>query len=134
MYTVDYTEHSLEMLVQGTFDNKCDTLCPDNSYFKCDMNNDKIDELISFSDGWRYDGKVISFNNGGYVIDANIDFAGYPKDYNPKYFEKLTVVAGNFMEKNTTSVFTFCGSLKNKHSSFADMPPYIGIFSYKNKK
>lgn len=134
IYAVDDTEQNLEMLVQGTFDNKCDTLFAGNDYFKCDINNDKMEELLSFSKGWRYDGKVISFNKGGYVIDANIDFAGYPKDHNPKYFEKLSVVAGNFMEKNTTSVFTFCGSLKNENSPSTDMPPYVGIFSYKNKK
>jgi len=43
-------------------------------------------------------------------------------------------VAGNFIEKNTTSVFTLCGSLKNGNSHSMDLSPYVGIFSYKNKE
>jgi len=132
LFEVDQVEMSMNLVSDGSFDNKCDTLYPDNSFFKCDINNDKIEELLSFSNGWRYDGKWVSFDIGGYVIGANIDFAGYPEDHNPKYFEKLSLVAGNFIEKNTTSIFTFCGSLKKENSSSMDMKPYAGIFSYKN--
>ncbi|HNZ43382.1 MAG TPA: hypothetical protein PKN41_08580 [Bacteroidales bacterium] len=134
LFEVDQDKMCLNLVSDGGFENKCDTLYPDNSFFKCDINNDKIDELLSFSKGWRYDGKWVSFDKSGYVIGANIDFAGYPKDHNPKYFEKLSLVAGNFIEKNTTSVFTLCGSLKNGNSHSMDLSPYVGIFSYKNKE
>jgi len=123
-----------EPLAQGTFDNKCDTLRPDNSFFKSDFNNDKIDELISFSNGWRYDAKLVSFKKDGYVIAANIDFTGYPMDHNPKYYEKQAMVPGNYIEAHTPTIFTFCGSEKKVSISSDDMPPFIGIFSYKNKK
>jgi len=134
LFELNQVEMCLNMVSDGSFDNKCDTLYPDNSFFKCDINNDKIEELLSFSNGWRYDGKLVSFDKRGYAIGANIDFAGYPIDHNPKYYEKLSLVAGNFIEKNTTSVFTFCGSLKKENSSSMDMNPYAGIFSYKNKE
>jgi hypothetical protein len=134
LYGSDKTFRHFEPLVQGTFDNKCDTLPSDNSFFKCDINNDKIDELISFSNGWRYDAKLVSFNKDGYVIAANIDFTGYPKDYNPKYFEKQAMVPGNFTEAHKPAIFTFCGSEKRASISSDDMTPYIGIFSYNNKK
>jgi len=130
----DKKNQRFEPLVQGTFDNKCDTLHPADNFFKCDFNNDKIDELITFSNGWRYDAKLVSFNKDGYIIAANIDFTGYPKDYNPKYFEKQFMVPGNYTETNTPAIFTFCGSEKRVPVSSDDMKPYIGIFSYKNKK
>ena len=133
IYGLENKFQHFEALVQGAFDNKCDTLDPDNSFFKCDINNDKIDELLSFSNGWRFDAKLITFNKEGYVIGSNIDFTGYPKDHNPKYFEKLTMTAGNFIDKNTPAIVTFCGSANKEKVSFDDMTSYLGIFSYKNK-
>jgi hypothetical protein len=133
IYGFDNKVQHIETLVQGVFDNKCDTLYPDNSFFSCDINNDKIDELISCSNGWRYDTKLVTFTKDGYDIKADIDFTGYLKDYNPKYFENLTMVAGNFIENNSPTIFTFCGSAKKENVSFDGMKPYIGIFSYKNK-
>lgn len=130
----DNNLRNFEALVRGAFDNKCDTLHPGNSYFTCDFNNDKLDELISFSNGWRYDAKLVSFNKDGYAILANIDFTRYPKDLNPKYYEKQSMVPGNYTEKDTPAIFTFCGSDKSNPVSSDDMTPYIGIFSFKNKK
>jgi len=130
----DNNPRNFEALVHGDFDNKCDTLSPDNTYFPCDFNNDKLDELISFSNGWRYDAKLVSFNKDGYTILANIDFTGYPKDFNPKYYEKQAMVPGNYAEKSTPAIFTFCGSDNRNPVSPDDMTPYIGIFSFKNKK
>lgn len=130
----DNNLRNFEALVHGDFDNKCDTLSPDNTYFTCDFSNDKLDELISFSNGWRYDAKLVSFSKDGYAILANIDFSGYPKDFNPKYYEKQFMVPGNYTEKSTPAIFTFCGSDNRNPVSSDDMAPYIGIFSLKNKK
>ena len=134
MFEVDQEESGLHRLFDGNFENKCDTLRPDNSYFTCDFNNDKIDELISFSNGWRYDAKLVSFTKEGYAILANIDFTGYPKDFNPKYFEKQAMVPGNYNGNGSPTIFTFCGSDKRNPVSSGDMTPYIGIFSFKNNK
>jgi len=124
-------EAGFKSRIEGAFDNKCDTLYPDNTYYVCDINNDGIDEVMSFFNRWRYDAKLVSFGNQGYVIHANIDFAGYPNDFNPKYFGKLSLVTGRFIEKNNTSIFLTCGHALSDDSLFACMTPYTGIFSYK---
>ncbi|HOY31929.1 MAG TPA: hypothetical protein PKW80_08635 [Bacteroidales bacterium] len=131
---LDKDVQGMKTLVQGNFDSKCDTLYADNEYFTCDLNADNVDEILSFFNGWRYDGKLCSFDKDGYNIMANIDFTGYPKDFNPKYYEKITLTAGKFIDKNTLSVFVLCGSLKHKHRLTDEMPPYICMFSYLNPK
>lgn len=116
-------------LQQGSFDNKCDTLYPENTYFAGDMDGDGIDELLSYGHSWRFDMKLIRFTEKNYQIMGNIDFDGYESDHNPKYYENLTVAAGNFADSKTFSIFTVC---KN-HQPIPDLPETIGIYSLQIK-
>ena len=133
MFEIDQEENVLHRLFDGNFDNKCDTLDPKNTYFVCDLNDDGIQELISFSNGWRYDSKIIRFDKDGYTINENVDFSGYAKDQNPKYYENFKMVAGNFLEKNRISLFCFYSTTEKVHRAYNFMPQDIGIYSYPEK-
>ncbi len=126
----DNDTHLFETKMQGDFTAKCDTLCPENSYFTCDIDHDNVDEIISYSNGWRYDTKLVKMDKDGYVIMANIDFKGYPKDFNPKYFDNLKVISGKFAGKNSISLLTICEPGYSSILASCGLRPYIGVFSY----
>jgi hypothetical protein len=125
LFDIDPVESKKTCIQQGSFDNKCDTLYPENIYFAGDINRDGISELISYGNSWRFDMKVISFTEKDYRILGNIDFRGYEADHNPKYYEDLMMTAGNFADSKTFSFFTVCKNKKAIH----DLPETIGIYS-----
>jgi hypothetical protein len=125
LFDIDPLTQTNTCLQQGNFDNKCDTLYPENTYFAEDFNNDGISELISYGNSWRYDMKLISFMEENYQILGNIDFMGYEKDFNPKYYENLMITAGHYADSKTFSFFTTCRNNK----PIIDFPESIGIYS-----
>ncbi len=128
MFSIDAKEGFNTCLYQANFDNKCDTLYPDNTYFVTDLDGDGKSELISYRHEWRFDMKLISFTEKAYDILANIDFKGYQKDYNPKYYENLLLCMGNFSGRKSFSIFTACMN----HSIITDLPDGLGLYSLIN--
>ncbi len=125
LFEVDIEQGKSICIQQRNFDNKCDTLNPENTYFVGDLDGNGIKELISYSNSWRYDMKWICFTDKDYRIMGNIDFKGYDKDYNPKYYENLMLSAGNFTGHKTFSFFTLCKN-RNAHT---DLPENVGLYS-----
>ncbi|MCX6244911.1 MAG: hypothetical protein NTU98_09420 [Bacteroidetes bacterium] len=60
--------------------------------------------FLKYNRDWRFDLKLLSFENSGYCIHGNVDFKGYEKDHNPKYFEILRIIPGCFIEPGKTSL------------------------------
>lgn len=52
--------------------------------------------LLRYSRSWRFDLKEILFNDSTYQVLQNIDFTGFEASHNPKYYESLLLVPGNF--------------------------------------
>ena len=88
---------SNKKITDATVINKNDTLFAGNfipgkqTYLK--LNTD-----------WRFDLKLIEKEESGCRIIGNVDFKGYPKDYNPKYFEFIKMIPGNFLSKEETAI------------------------------
>ena len=122
---VDPQAVKISTIYEGNFDNKCDTLYPDNTYFVSDTDGDGADELISYGSSWRFELKMVSFTDKGYHILSNIDFKGYEKDHNPKYYENLTLCAGQFTDSNTLYLFMMCSN----NSKISDLPDVVGLYS-----
>ena len=57
-------------------------------------------QILKFDRTWRFDLKLIENN----IILGNIDFKGYPNDFNPKYYEFVKLVTGNFLSSKQTSL------------------------------
>ena len=55
---------------------------------------------LKLNNDWRFDLKLMEND----LILGNVDFKGYPKDYNPKYYEFIKIVPGKFLSKNQTSL------------------------------
>ena len=126
LFDVDVVLKKISCIQQGNFNGKCDTLYPQNTYFANDFDGDGKAELISCGNSWRFDMKLIRFSEKSYQILGNIDFKGYEKDHNPKYYENLIVSAGKFADNNTVSFFTLCSN----NSIIVDLPETIGLYSF----
>jgi hypothetical protein len=127
LFTIDAVSAKNSCIQKGSFDNKCDTLYPENTYFATDVNGDGISELISYDHSWRFDMKLIRFTEKNYQILGNIDFSGYEADHNPKYYENLMITAGHYTDSKTFSFFTVCRNNK----PIIDLPETLGIYSLK---
>jgi hypothetical protein len=127
LFDIDGVSAKSTCLQQGSFDNKCDTLYPENTYFAEDVDGNGISELISYNNSWRFDMKLIRFTENNYQIMGNIDFSGYEADHNPKYYENLMITAGHYTDSKTISFFTV--GLNNK--PIIDLPETLGIYSLK---
>lgn len=60
--------------------------------------------FLKLNTDWRFDLKLLEKDASGYTILGNVDFKGYPKDYNPKYYEFIKIVSGKFLSKDKTSL------------------------------
>ena len=76
---------------------------PDDTLFPGNYTEEK-QTFLKLNTEWRFDLKLLEKEDSGYRIIGNIDFKGYPKDYNPKYFEFVKLITGNFLSKEKTSV------------------------------
>ncbi|MCK4663396.1 MAG: hypothetical protein KAT68_11060 [Bacteroidales bacterium] len=84
-----------------------DTLKTTDQYFVGNFDDDPEEELLKYKRNWRFDLKLIEFNNDGFVIKEIIDFDGYEKDKNPKYYEKTDIFSGNFINNKFSSLLIF---------------------------
>jgi len=126
LFAVDAVAVKNTCIQKGNFDNKPDTLYPENNYFAGDFDGDSISELISYDSRWRFDLKLIRFSEKSYHIMGNIDFRGYETDHNPKYYENLILAAGHFADKSSCSFIVAC---KN-HKVVPGLPESLGIYWY----
>jgi len=76
---------------------------PDDTLFPGNYTEEK-QTFLKLNTDWRFDLKLLEKEDSGYMIIGNVDFKGYPKDYNPKYFELVKLITGKFLSKEKTSV------------------------------
>lgn len=81
------------------------------------FDNDPDEEFINLNTDWRFDLKLIKTDAKGLFIQSMVDFKGYPEDHNPKYYEFVKIVAGNFKSKNNTSVLVMMRNCADKNFS-----------------
>jgi hypothetical protein len=81
-----------------------DTLRPEDKFYLFDDEKAVTKRIFRYNREWRFDLKEIIFNDSTYQIVSNLDFSGYSKDQNPKYYESLILVGGDFSDRSRTSV------------------------------
>jgi len=110
-----------------------------DSYFVIKTKGKK-DKVLRYAEGAYFDLKLGYFNDTTFIIDKTIDFTGYDKDFNPKYYEITNLLTGNFISSNYTSLITICTNcndidfngtscLEYKNSPL--LPNAVHIFSFK---
>jgi hypothetical protein len=120
-----------------------DTLHPDDEFFTGPFDNSGKIKILKYNREWRFDLKEIKFNDSTFQVLANMDFKGYEKDFNPKYFEVLRIIQGSFLNPGTKSLLVIGRNCKTrdpltkKCSVFQDLPflpNTLQFYSYPNLK
>lgn len=99
LYSYDATVRNLinrSGKVYGT-----DTLKADYVFFSA--NHEGKTYLIKSDTSWRFDMKLLVFNDTTYQVLGQYDFKGFKASSNPKFYEILSMNTGNFLNPNRTS-------------------------------
>ena len=78
-----------------------------NDFFICNYDNTSESEILQFSITERFDLRLLKFNKMSYNILYNIGFAGFQHKQNPKYYEIVKIIAGDFHGDNRTEIIVF---------------------------
>jgi hypothetical protein len=117
-----------------------DTLKQSDEFFSGIFDNSGKVRIFRYNRDWRYDLKEIRFNDSTFQIIANMDFSGYEKDFNPKYYEILRIFPAMLVNPGLTSFLVIgknCGSRDpkdNECKEFIDIPALpgtLGIYSFR---
>ena len=71
--------------------------------------------ILRYNRDWRFDLKEIQFNDSTFAILGNVDFTGYEKDRNPKFYEALKLVPGRITNPTLTSVMVIARNCKDRN-------------------
>ena len=109
-----------------------DTLKPDDQILSGIFDNSGKRKVFRYNRDWRYDLKEIRFNDSTFQVIANMDFTGYEKDFNPKYYEILRFFPAMLVNPGLTSFLVIGKNCKNKDpkekecKEFVDLPALPG--------
>jgi hypothetical protein len=109
-----------------------DTLKPSDEFFTGTFDNNGKAEVFRYNRDWRYDLKEIRFNDSTFQVIANMDFTGYEKDFNPKYYEILRFFPAMLLNPGLTSFLVIGKNCKNwdlktkECKEFIDLPALPG--------
>lgn len=78
-----------------------------SDYFLVDYNNDGLSELLQFSRNKKFSLKLISFDLMTYEILYNVNFVGFPKKQDPKYYEVTRFISANLVGDDCSEVVIF---------------------------
>ena len=128
---------------QNTFDGKLkiiglDTLKPSDIFLFGDFRGNKEPQVLRYNRDWRFDLKQLRFNDTTFSILGNIDFQGYEKDHNPKYYGILKICEGRFIDPAHTSLLLIGRNCKNwdkltdrctDYEQLPELPDFISVYS-----
>jgi hypothetical protein len=104
-----------------------DTLKPSDEIFTGAFDNSGKIKVFRYNRDWRFDLKEIRFNDSTFQVIANIDFKGYEKDHNPKYYEILRLVPVNLITPGRTSFLVIGRNCKNKDPKEKECREFIDL-------
>jgi hypothetical protein len=120
-----------------------DTLKPTDKFFTGTFDNSGKVKVFRYNRDWRFDLKEIRFNDTTFQVIANMDFSGYVKDFNPKYYEILSLWPARIIDPELTSLLVIGRNCKTRNpqdkvcKEFAEnpaLPGTIGIYSCRKKE
>ena len=109
-----------------------DTIKPDNRFFTGKFLGGPGIEVLRYNREWRYDLKQIRFGDSTFRILANVEFKGYDGDHNPKYYEMLRILPGNFIDSKKTTLMII-GRNKSK-SVVRILPDVLQVYSIQHSR
>ncbi len=87
--------------------NGYNSIVKQSKFYFANISNNKM--LLNFDNSEYFDFKALNLVNDTLKVLYNIDFNGYTLDNNPKYYEYLNILSGNFISPEYTSLITIAG-------------------------
>lgn len=93
--------------------------------------------LLKADTAWRFDMKLLAFNDTTYRICGQTEFEGIPYGLNPKFYEIVRLHPGRFIHPNKTSLLVLAYNKGRKegnkpapvYATFKNMPNLLCIFT-----
>ncbi len=104
-----------------------DTLKPTDQFFAVPGNDNKT-AIFRYNRDWRFDLKEIRFSDTAFTILSGVDFHGYAKDQNPKYYESLKLVPGCFLNASEVSIIAI-GHVSKSRQYQSLLPDFVQIYA-----
>jgi hypothetical protein len=92
-----------------------DTLKPCDRFFFGRFRTGGNSGFLRYTRDWRFDLKEMQFNDSTFVILGDVDFTGYDKDQNPKFYEALKLVPGRITDPSLTSLMVIARNCKDRN-------------------
>ncbi|MEI7980039.1 MAG: hypothetical protein WCI71_00205 [Bacteroidota bacterium] len=105
-----------------------DTLKPSDQFFILDNPGNSTARVFRYNRDWRYDMKEIRFNDTTFTILSAIDFRGFQRDQNPKYYESLLLVPGSFIP-SVSPGFIVSGCIARERKYETILPGFTAVYS-----
>lgn len=102
-----------------------DTLKPTDRFFIENSGPARNRVVFRYNRDWRFDLKHMRFNDSTFQILGNIDFHGFDKDYNPKYYEFLQIIPGKFSTPSGTALLVIGSNRKE----LKILPDFMELYS-----
>jgi hypothetical protein len=109
-----------------------DTLKPADMFFAAPAGGGRM-ATFRYNRDWRYDLKQIRFNDTTFAILSRVDFHGYEKDQNPKYYESLKLIPGYFTGPATLSMVV-AGQVNPSSKFQSVLPAFVHLYSIPGNK
>ncbi|MDD3876480.1 MAG: hypothetical protein PHT69_07645 [Bacteroidales bacterium] len=108
------TKNAFETVMRKTLTIGLDTLKPIYSYFTV---NNKLghQDIIKYDNSWRFDLKLLQFNDTTFQVMKAIDFKNQDAFVNPKFYELSALLAGHFVNHGYTSLICVCANCKDSN-------------------
>ena len=104
-----------------------DTLLPEDLFFSM-PGPAGMKSVYRYSREWRFDLKEIRFNDSTFAVLRSVDFRGYEKDRNPKYYESLRLVPGRFLSPREITLFVI-GHVDPARGYQSVLPDFTDIYT-----
>ncbi len=75
-----------------------------NRFIKVNIDNDPQEEILLLSEMQKFSLKIVNCDATGFYVHSQIDFKGFPKDCNPKFYETIKLICGNFYSPTKSSL------------------------------
>ncbi len=104
-----------------------DTLKPGDKFFFGIFSEGNETMILRYNRDWRFDLKQIKFSETTFEVLKTVDFQGYEKDHNPKYYEVLSIIPGMFRSPGITSLLVNARNRDGRKLPF--LPNSTGIYT-----
>jgi hypothetical protein len=112
----------------------------DDQLFPIRTKDPKKENILSYNARWRFELKNITYDKKGFYIASIPEFTGYTSDQNPKYYEVVRLLPGNFTG-GATNILCILRNCADKNfdgrgcknfESMNELPNRIQVYSLPN--